>query len=227
MNRSRRAAVAVGIAVASLLSGLAFAQSVPQTTVDGLEKIDSRRVDTLYWRPGASLGNYKRVMIAEPTVAFRKNWQRDQNRGRGLSEQVSAKDMERIRDTLAQEFLEQFKAELQDKNGYEVVNTVGDDVLLLRPAIVELDVAAPDIPSASRTRNYVTSAGEMTLSVELFDSATNELIGRAIDRREARRMGGTFQVANRITNLGEARVILRQWAAILRRALDDQWSAGR
>lgn len=215
------------VAVAALASGFASAQSVPQDAPDGLAKIDSRRIDALYWRPGATLGNYKRVMIEKPTVAFRKNWERDQNRGRSISERVDAEDMERIREVLAQEFLDQFRAELEDKNGYEIVNAVGDDVLLLRPAIVNLDVAAPDIATAARTRNYVASAGEMTLYVELFDSSTNELIGRAIDRREARDMGGRFQVANRITNLAEARTILRQWAGILRRALDDQWSGGR
>jgi len=202
---------------------LVYAQSGLQAP-DGLEKIDSRRIDDLYWRPGASLGAYKRVMILTPAVAFRKDWQRDQNRDRGVSTRVTAADMERIREALAKEFLDQFKTELQEKNGYEIVDTVGDDVLLLRPAIVNLDVAAPDVGGPTRVRSYVASAGQMTLYLELYDSATNELIGRAIDRREGRNMGGTFQVANRITNLAEAGRILRQWAGILRRALDDQWS---
>ncbi len=227
MTIHRRCTALTGMIVASLLSGVVLAQSAGETTADGLAKIDSKRIDTLYWRPGASLGDYKRLMILEPTVAFRKNWERDQNRDRSVSSRVTAEDMERIRKVVAEEFLAQFKAELQDRNGYEIVNTVGDDVLLLRPAIVDLDVTAPDVPTAGRTRNYVTSAGEMTLNVELFDSATNELIGRAIDRQEARTAGGKFEVANRITNLSDARRVMRQWASILRRALDEQWSGSR
>ena len=226
MTIHRRCAALTAMMVALLLSGAVSAQSAGETT-DGLAKIDSKRIDTLYWRPGASLGEYKRLMILEPTVAFRKNWERDQNRNRSVSARVTAEDMERIRKIVAEEFLAQFKAELQDRNGYEIVNTVGDDVLLLRPSIVDLDVTAPDIPTAGRTRNYVTSAGEMTLNVELFDSATNELIGRAIDRQEARTAGGRFEVANRITNLSDARRVMRQWASILRRALDEQWSGSR
>ncbi len=224
---SRLAWLAAGLLATSLIGNSAFAQDLPQTSPDGLEKIDSKRVDILYWRPGATLAGYKRVMLLEPTVSFRKDWQRNQNRERSPSQQVSASDMERIRELLAKEFLNQFKIELQDKNGYELVDTVGEDVLVVHPAIVDLDVAAPDIPSAGRTRTYVTSAGAMTLYAELFDSSTNELIGRVIDRREARTAGGRFEVANRVTNLADAQKVLRRWAGLLRRGLDDQWSTGR
>ena len=66
----------------------------------------------------------------------------------------------------------------------------------------------------------------MTLYMELFDSATKSLIGRAIDNRQGMDTGG-FQVSNTVTNRAEADRILRAWASTLREALDEQWSGGR
>jgi hypothetical protein len=195
-------------------------------TEDGLQQIDSRRIDTLYWLPGASLAGYERIMIDEPLVAFRKNWERDQNRDRRGSRRIDAEDMERIRQTLAQAFVEQFTNVLEDDDGYEVVDEIGEDVLLLRPEIKDLDVTAPQVNAAGRVDEYITSAGAMTLDLAFYDSATNALIGRAIDRRVSR-IPGRIRVASSITNRVEAERILRQWATLLRNALDDQWSANR
>jgi len=66
--------------------------------------------------------------------------------------------------------------------------------LLARPAIINLDVNAPDTPRAGRTRTYAESAGEMTLYIELYDSVTNK---KAAEK------------------------ILKGWASILLEALDE------
>ena len=209
----------------TLAGGLASAQDdLPEVTDDGLQKVESKRIDTLYWLPGASLAGYERIMILEPFVSFRKNWQRDQNRDRRGASRVDADDMERTRQALAAAFIEQFTRVLEEDDGYEVVDSVGEDVLLLRPAIVNLDVNAPDVMAAGRSDEFITSAGEMTLYLELYDSATSALIGRAIDRRESH-IPGSIRVAGSVTNRIEGERMLRQWARILRDALDDQWSA--
>lgn len=210
---------------ASLVSSATFAaDELPERTDDGLVRQDARHLDVLYWRPGASLEPYRRVAILDPYVAFRKNWERDQNEDRRLY-RVTAEDMERIRDVLADEFREEFTRELEERGGYEIVDVAADDVLVLRPAIVNLDVAAPDIETPDARRSYTASAGSMTLYMELYDAATNELIGRAIDQREGMDTGG-FQVTNSVTNRAEADRILRAWANTLREALDEHWSAG-
>ena len=56
------------------------------------------------------------------------------------------------------------------------------DVLLRRPAIIDLDIAAPDTMSAGRSRTFTTSTGAATLYIELFDSASGASIGRAADQ---------------------------------------------
>lgn len=206
-----------------LCAGSVFAwESYPDQTDDGLDRIESRKVDAVYWKEGASLSGYDRVRIGDVSVSFRKNWLRDQNRDRrSVADRVTAEDMHDIREALAGMFREEFTKVLE-KGGYDVVDEDAPDVLLLEPSIVDLDVSAPDIGMRQPgiTRTYTTSAGEMTLNLDLRDSATNALIGRAIDRREDR-SAGTIQYSSAITNRADANRILRSWAAILREALDS------
>ncbi len=98
----------------------------------------------------------------------------------------------------------------------------GEDVLALVPAIVDLDVHAPDLSmrQAGMSRTYTTSAGEMTLNMAFYDSDTNSLIGRIIDERRAIDTG-RLQWSNSITNRQEANIIFRSWASRLVRALDE------
>ena len=152
-NQIRKAtAGSLALAIGWVWQAPIFAQAdLPATTEDGLTKLESKRIDVLYWRPGASLAPYKRIALLDCLVAFRKDWQEDQNRDRRGTERVTAEDMERIQTLLAEEFRKEFTRELQERGGYEIVDVVGEDVLVLRPAIVNLDVAAPDLPTASRT----------------------------------------------------------------------------
>ncbi|MBY5981878.1 DUF3313 family protein [Ferrimonas balearica] len=214
----------IALALLSLLLLPAQAKDdFPDVTDDGLKRVPSKQVEVLYWRDGASLAPYRRVAILDCFVAFRKNWERDYNSGRReLSQRIDGKDMARIQADLAKEFRVIFTRELEQRGGYEIVSAdvVDDDVLLLRPAIINLDVAAPDIPGSSPQRNYVASAGSMTLYLELYDAATKDLIGRVVDARQARD-NATFQYANRVTNKAEADAMLRRWADLLVKALNE------
>jgi Protein of unknown function (DUF3313) len=217
--------VAARLLVAFLWSASAMAQSeIPATTYDGLERVDSARLDILYWRPGASLAPYKRIALLDCPVEFVKDWELNQGERRKVY-RATAEDMERIRGLLAEEFRIVFTRALQ-AGGYEIVDAVADDVLLLRPAIVNLDVAAPDLQVPGNVINYVATTGEMTLFMELYDSATNSPIGRVIDRQEGSETGG-FQISDSVTNRAEADRILGGWAGVLVEALDAQWSASR
>lgn len=134
----------------------------------------------------------------------------------GLEGRISDKDIERIKKGLAGEFKKQFTKVLT-KSGHAVVDEPGHDVLLLRPAIINLDITAPDTRGAEFRRVVVDSAGQMTLYMELYDSSTNTLLARVVDP-EADRHGG---VANEVTNRQSADWIIRNWADILSKHLAD------
>ena len=65
-----------------------------------------------------------------------------------------------------------------------MVEDAGEDVLIAKPAIVDLDVIAPDLQTAQRSKTYSESAGEMTLVLELYDSLTHDKIVTVRDRKQ-------------------------------------------
>ena len=200
-----------------LLSPLAMQSAAAEdVTHDGLVEVESDKVERLFVKPGATLEAYNRIALLDCYVAFRKNWQRDQA---SSVHRVSKKDMDRIKEKVAEEFRTVFVDELQAKGGYELTDTGGEDVLILRPAIIDLDVTSPDLNTAGRSREFSASAGAMTLYLELHDGLTGEIIARIADRRAARDTG-YMQFRNSITNKRDADRLLRKWASLLREALD-------
>jgi hypothetical protein len=186
-------------------------------TWEGLKRVKRPGLDTVYVREGVSLAKYKRVMLDPVDVSFDKNW----NPKRSLGSPFDSADPAAIRQNLAKLARDVFRRELEKKGGYPLVDTPGDDVLRVRAQIVDLYINAPDTNSASPTRVYVVNAGEMTLVAELYDSQTNALMARVVDRERGLDRGlNELQIANRVTNTAEADRILTSWADRLRTALD-------
>ena len=134
---------------------------------------------------------------------------------------VTKSDMERIKTGVAELFHEVFTEELSKDGGYEIVDAAGEDVLLVRPAIIDLDVTAPDTSTPGRSRTYTATSGAATVFVELYDSVTGDVLARAADRKVAERMGGYLSYSNRVTNTQDANKMMRGWARSLRERLDE------
>lgn len=195
-------------------------QELPDVTEDGLHRVPDSKLALVYVEPGADLSGYTKVMLLDAYVAFKKNWERDQRSRSAQPLNVTSRDVEKIKNNLAEEFRQEFTTVLED-GGYPVVDAAGPDVLLVRPAIINLDVNAPDTMSAGRSRTYTDSAGEMTLYVELYDSVTGDLIAKAMDQKMDRRNDGFYTWSNSATNKQAAVRILRGWANILLAALSE------
>jgi hypothetical protein len=213
-------------ACASVVLALAPAMAVqaadppPQSTADGLQLTKSTTTRLVYAKPGADLTPYKRVAILDCYVEFEKNWEKDYNSSRmGLEGRVTDKDVDRMKAGLATEFKKVFTRELQDKGGYEVVGTAAPDVLVLRPALINVEVAAPDLMTAGIGATIVRSAGQMTLFLELWDSTSNTILARVMDA--AADDNAFAERANRATNTQAAESIMRDWARELRERLDE------
>ncbi len=192
-------------------------KDLPEVNDEGMVLVKNSELATVYADPGADLGIYKRIMLLDATVAFKKNWKRDQNRSDPLK--VKDRDMVRIQEEVAELFREVFTKELVDA-GYTMADEPGADVLLVKPAIVDLDITAPDIPSSTRTRSYSETAGEMTLNLELFDSLTDDKIVKATDRKrddDFWRMEWRTSVSNR----SDAKRMMTAWAKALVFTLDE------
>jgi hypothetical protein len=197
---------------------LADESKTPGISLDGLELVEQDRRGEIYADPNVDWSVYTEIQLDRASVAFRKNWQRDQNRYDAFK--VRASDMEQIKTSLADLFDEVFSQELSGDGGYTITTASGDQVLRIEPQIVDLDVYAPDTKRAGMSRSYVDSAGRMTLKLFMYDSVTGDLIATASDRREAPRRGYA-QWANSVSNQAEARRMLQFWARALRERLDE------
>ena len=93
------------------------------------------------------------------------------------------------------------------------------DLLLLRPAIINLDVTAPDTMTAGRSRTFTASAGSMTLLMGFYDAVSGSLLARVMDA-EAAHDTGYMQISNSVTNMADANRIFRKWAKILVKKTD-------
>lgn len=204
--------------VAVIAAPVLAKDDLPKTTPEGMELLKQTRTRVTYAMPGATLDSYTRVALVDCYVAFAKDWDKDYNRNASMGRRIRADDMEKIKANLAEEFKKVFTEELT-KAGHEIVDHTGDDVLIVRPAIVNLEITAPDVGSAGLSRVYVRSAGQMTLYMELYDSVTGAIIARVMDA-EADDTGFAMQ-ANRVTNKAEADRILRSWARELAEHLGE------
>jgi len=209
--------VLTGLSVLALLSGCVVnAPPVTEKTSDGLVRVQSKQVDTVYAKPGVSLARYKRVMLDSVELAFKLDWEK-------RHPEVSESDIARIRSQGSAVFYDIFSSALTLNNGYPLTTQPGADVLRVTASITELDVAAT--PGTTGTqRMYVVSPSDLTLSMELRDSATGALLVRAIDREKGR-AAGDLRVEGAVSNSAEARKALEMWAGLLRGALDGARNA--
>ena len=192
--------------------------STPDVSMEGLELVDKDRRGEIYADPGVDWSAYSRIRLDAATVAFRKNWQRDQNRGQPFK--IRTEDMERIKRELSEMFGEVFRDELT-AGGYVLSDETAEDVLRVTPHIVDLDVYAPDPRySTGMVRSYTEQAGRMTLKLELYDSVTGDLIAKASDRQEAPRRG-YMQWTTSVSNRAEAKRMIERWARAFRTRLDE------
>ncbi len=194
----------------------------PEISLEGLQLIEKDQRGELYADPDIDWSVYDKIQLETATVAFRKRWQRDQNRYQTFK--VRAADMERIKSSLSEAFDEVFTEELSKDGGYEIVDEIADNVMRITPRIVDLDVYAPDSWTTGTNRSFTDTPGKMTLKLEIYDSATGALIVAASDRRESPRRG-YVQWTTSVSNNAEARRMLRRWAVRLRERLDNARSS--
>jgi hypothetical protein len=232
LNNIRKTGISCLVGPVALIGALSMVtacastekQDMPKVSDDGLTLIEGTEMAAVYVQEGADFTEYKRLAIIDVSVSFRKNWMRDQNaNSAALGSRVSQKDADKIKQAVADEFKSVFTEELE-KGGYTVVDYEGvdnsaQDLLVLRPAIVNLDVTAPDTMSPGMSRSFSASAGSMSLYLEFYDSVSSSLLGRVMDA-EAARDAGYMSISNSVTNKSEADRILRKWAKLLVKKLD-------
>jgi hypothetical protein len=198
--------------------GYSATKEAPKKTEDGLELKTQTKRRIVYIKPGATVTQYKQFALADCYIEFSKQWLDDYNRSqRDPSRRITESDLEDAKKELASQFRKIFTEELV-KGGYTVSDKTGPDVLILRPALVNIAVNAPDIRSPGRSATYASSAGQMTLYLELWDSSTNTIIGRVMDAQADDEFYG--QRMTSVDNRAAADQLMRMWATEVRKKLE-------
>lgn len=210
--------------LALFLSLPVCAGTPPETTIDGLQRVPDAQVGLLYVKPGASLAPYTRIYLLDPQVSFVADYKRRMNERLHQAARVTDADMQAMKADLARLFREEFTQELQNNGGYVLVDGVADDVLALRPAIIDLDVLAPELKP--NLRSAIPSVGEMTLYLELIDSVSGDTLAKALDQQIDRTRVNTA-LRNSDRNEKAFRSMLREWAVLMRKALDEAHRVAR
>jgi hypothetical protein len=190
----------------------------PPISHDGLHLEPDSDIALLYVKPNADFSVYKRFLMLDAYVAFKKNWERHT---KVAGRRIPKRDIEKIKVEAAKLLYDTFKNELDERGGYTFVTESDDDVLILRPALIDLQISAPDVKTAGRVDQYVTSAGSATLYLEMYDSVSGEILARLIDRRNMQNYGAARR-ANSVTHRADATRMFRRWASLLRQAMDEQ-----
>jgi hypothetical protein len=222
MNYHKQTARLALIGVLVLGMGCA-SNSPPAQSFDGLVLVPDTAFGEVYLRPGAQLSGFGSYGLEACSVAFRKNWLRDQNNASmDLGSRLNQRDVERIKKSLGAACDKAFRSALEEAPPYQLVDSFdgGETVMMLRPEIINLDISAPEKFSSSMSRSYTTEAGEMTLVLEGLDGTTGEVLFRVVDRQRSRDTM-RLQWTNSVTNQAAANRVLKSWAGQLRRGLDQ------
>ncbi|HEU5134837.1 MAG TPA: hypothetical protein VFU13_06805 [Steroidobacteraceae bacterium] len=203
------ALVLAGAAVA----GCAASRGPDEMTDDGLARVPSRHVAGVYRLPGASFVQYRRIMLEPPTISFARDWQKNHP-------DVSDAEIRRIQVESAKLFRDEFTRELIDRGSYELTDELAADVLIVNPAIQDLDIMAPDVGVSPGERAFTTGPVKLKVTGELRDAATGKLVGRLIIYEGNMRYPfNEIRQANRATNAHDQRIAYAKWARILNEAL--------
>ncbi len=223
MNKQQGSKLALIALTALLIIGCSSINDnkAPEVSSDGLQLQKSTRSTVAYKKDNIDFSEYNAVQILPSTVAFKKNWQRNYNRDHlALSTKVSDADVMRIKADVASLFDEVFKEEFGKNASFALVDTVASNTLVIRPAIINLDVSAPDLRSAANVRTYTDDAGQATLFLELYDGVSGEILARIINTAVAGD-NSHYEWANRVTNRADAKRMIRKWAKALRIKFDE------
>jgi hypothetical protein len=227
INRSLAAAVIAAVACL-FVGGIGAAPKQPQiqtgpdaeVTADGLVRVKKSVADAAWVKPDFDLTPYTKLMIVSGGVSFKKLKPVSKYQARNETEfPVSQENQQKFKDVMKEEFVK----ELSKLKRYQIVDKPGPDVLTLVGAVIDVvSNVPPDIDSAQfagRGGVYLTDVGDATLVIELRDSQSNEVLGRAADRRAAE-SPFVFEV-NNVTAWTQVHLLAQAWASTLRKRLEE------
>ncbi len=177
---------------------------------DGLREVKNATADRAWIRADLDLTGYTKILPINLGVEYRPV-----KRGSRSEFPVPAEAREKF-EALITEIVQE---ELAKSERYTITDQPGPDTLIVVGGLLDVVSKVPPEP-IGRGEIYLSEVGQATLVLERRDSETNTILVRVLDRRAARRAGGGTW-SNTVTNTAEVRRLIRRWATLLRKRLDE------
>ena len=205
-----RVPVLLAVVVAACLATLNVNAASEELSYDGLQRRETKVFEHLWVRKYFDVRSYHKIIFKAPHIEYRPvmKGSGDASNGFALNQ--------RQKDSLAQIVDKAFQTELAKSKFFKLTTEPGPDVLIIRGDL--LDVVSFVPPSASGRNDLLAVAdiGEATLSMELYDSESDSIMVRALERVAAKH----DESAPPTTAADAVQRTATQWASILRERLD-------
>jgi hypothetical protein len=221
MYRTLVAAISTALVLNACTTGTPEVQTGDDAEVvmDTLHRVDNARVQLAYVDPDVDLAKYNKVLVRPLGVNKIEIKQPSQSGSIAGRRDWELTDKDKV--ALQTMYQEAMVKQLEEKGGYEVVDTADDDVLEIAAMITGLAPSGPKDDSRSRpigrSQVYTDGAGSIAVAVVYGDSETGEVIGLAKDVRGSNSHWGAN---NSVSNKAEVRRIFTSWAVSIREGLD-------
>ncbi len=174
------------------------------TTTQSFNVVKDSAVESSYIATDADFSQYRRLLGKDMGIHFPKNAPHTEE------------EILRIR----QIFRTAFLAEL---DGYEIVTEPGPDTLTVEPSLIDMRFGtAADVPRLRGNLSSLAQPGQLLFLMELRDSETDRVLGRAADSA-----GDPPQFATPETNATDwdsVELAAERWAGLFRQFLDKNLS---
>jgi hypothetical protein len=199
----------------ALAAGCAADPPPDETTADGLVRVPARSVGGVYRAPDATFIQYQRVILEPPSISFVDDWTEDHP-------EVSPAEMLRLRKEVVQLFHDEFTREFVKRGPYKFADEAAPDVLLVVPAIEELDIKTPEAGMEPGNRTYLTGRPvTMKVTGDLLDAITGKVVGRVITYHlPEQNPNSELRLSNRTANAQEQRRVYAEWSLLVHEALN-------
>jgi hypothetical protein len=181
-----------------------------ELSYDGLQRRDSKVFEHLWVRKYFDVRSYHKVIFKSPHIEYRPVMKGQTGAEAGVAL------TQRQKDSLYEILNKAFQSELAKSKFFQLTTEPGPDVLLIRGDLLDVVSHVPANSSGKNDLLQVAEVGEATLVMELYDSESDSIMVRAIERVVAKRDPG----AAPSTAAEAVQQTATQWASILRERMD-------
>jgi len=220
----QRGLVLAGLGIFGLASactapgGIVWATGAGTQTADGLRRVRWSDLGALFLRPGAQMQGYHSVLLEPLKIAPDSPGEERRGFMPSPTYPPTPEYLEQMADVYRQSFVREFQ-----RNGFALASAPGPGVLQISGYVLDLVLTATlDPQDQARQTDLIHSFGELTLVLDVRDSATGTPILRAIDRQQISADPLMGAVVNSVgANMAAQRELFDHQAVLLRTRIQE------